>query len=117
MNIDPRKIGLAAAFKAPGMLEAYRKWALAPETARFLGLVADLVSPTPSDPVTRNTHSEAVAKLVRRETIDEFVTACQSLDEYANVVGETSLPPTTYGAEEPEGKKKKSDKTAKPAQA
>lgn len=100
---------------APAM-DAYRKWAALPETATYIGLVADLVSPGPSDPSSRAAHSEAVAHLVRLETVDDFVSTCFGLEDYSDISGGGGMPPATYGAEVPPAVKK-SRKKAEPAQA
>jgi hypothetical protein len=113
--INTKNIGLASLFKTPGVREKYRAWALAPETAQFLSLAADLVSPKPSDPTTRSVHSEAVAMLVRRETAEEFMEACQRLEDFADLEGDNVLPPTTYGATLPT--KKTEAETAMPPKA
>ena len=117
MKINPLKLGLLSEFKTPGVLEAYRRWASSPETAKFLSLAADLVMPNPSDPATRAVHSEAVAHLVRKETAEEFMEACQRLEDYAMLDGDNELPPSNYGAEPPAPPVVKKARKAKPAQA
>lgn len=100
-RIDGRKQNLLLMFKNPGIVEAYRRWAGDPNTAQFLSLAADLVSPGQSNPSERAVHSEAVSKLVRRETAEDFMYACLQLEEYALVSGSGGLPEPTYGAEPP----------------
>ena len=98
---DARKQKLLAVFKNPAAVDAYRKWATDPNTGQFLSLAADLVSPAPSTEVDRSVHSEAVSKLVRRETAEEFMMACLNLEDYAEVYGAGGLPEPTYGATAP----------------
>ena len=95
---DARKLKLLETFKNPAVVDAYRKWAVDPNTAQFLSLAADLVSPSPSTETERSVHSEAVSKLVRRETAEEFMMACLNLEDYAMVYGAGGLPEPTYGA-------------------
>ena len=98
---DARKLKLLEIFKNPAVVDAYRKWAVDPNTAKFLSLAADLVSPSPSTETERSMHSEAVSKLVRRETAEEFMMACLNLEDYAEVYGAGGLPEPTYGATAP----------------
>ena len=117
MRIDPSKLPLLAEFKAFGAIDAYRRWASQPETAKYLALAADLVLPARSSPEERAAHSEAVACLVRKETAEDFMEACLRLEDYAMLAEDNGLPPANYGAELPPELKKKARKTAKPAQA
>ncbi len=99
-EIDPqRRAMLAAAFK--DQIKEYREWALDPRTSRFLGLAADVVVPAPSSATERSVHSEAVSRLVVRETIDALFDAVFKLEDYAGFVAQESLPEPTYGAEAP----------------
>lgn len=115
-TINPNKLGLLQAFKAPGMIEAYRKWSTDPATAQYLALAADLVAPNPSTPETRSSHSEAVSMLVRRETAEEFMLACLKLEDFAMLGEGTELPPSDYGAGKA-GRRTEKVRKAEPAQA
>lgn len=118
MRIDPSKLPLLAEFKAPGAIDAYRRWASQPETAKYLALAADLVLPARSSPAERAMHSEAVACLVRKETAEEFMEACLRLEDFAMLSEDTGLPPSSYGAVLPvPPAATKPKRKAKPAQA
>ena len=125
---------LVALFKNKEWVAAYRQWATDPRTARVLSLAADIVSPPPSTVLVRASHAEAVSALTRKETAEEFMQACLSLEEYAMLTGDNGLPPADYGASEAVGapeparkvdppppakkpSKKKKPTTAKPAKA
>lgn len=105
LEIDPaRRAELAAALRGP-LLDAYRQWAGQETTRKVLTIVADVVMPDMSNPVERATHSEVVAKLTARETLDKFIDVLFRLDEYAGVVQDKPLPESTYGAKQPPKKK------------
>lgn len=105
LEIDPaRRAELAAALRGP-LLDAYRQWAGQETTRKVLTIVADVVMPELSNPTERATHSEVVAKLTARETLDKFIDVLFRLDEYAGVVQDKPLPESTYGAKPPSKKK------------
>ena len=96
LKIDPAKRAeLAAAF--PSLSDEYRAWALSESTRKFVALVADYLTPRASTAAERSCASEALAKLVRREVVEEFVDAIFRLEDYA-VVRDVGLPDTDYGA-------------------
>lgn len=101
-TIDPNKIGLLDLLKTPGVLEAYRAWSQSADTLRFLTLAAEIVLPAPSSLAVRSSHPEAVAALVRKETVEEFSMACLQLERYAEISGSGGLPEPTYGAVPPQ---------------
>jgi hypothetical protein len=116
LEIDPiKRAELAAAFKTH--VAAYREWALDPRTTRFLTLAADYATPNRSTPEIRAIHSEAVAALVKKETIEQYIDLLFRLEEYAGFVpDQNGLPETSYGATPP-AKKPKKTKPAEPPQA
>ena len=116
MLISPTKLpGLVELFKNQEFAEAWRKWALSPETSRFLALAADMVLPADSTEAVRASHPETLARLVQKETAENFMLACLRLEEYAISASDKTLPEADYGARRPGAVKK--DQPAKPAQA
>ena len=117
LNLTPDKLPLLEVFKAPGMLEKYRAWVANPDTLRFLTLASELVLPGASDERVRSSHPEAVAHLVKKETVEDFSMACLQLERYASISSTGGLPAADYGAQPEAPLKPRKPKTAKPAQA
>lgn len=106
--------GLREAFKNREFAEKFRAWAGSADTAAFLSYAAELVLPSPSTDAVRASQSETLAYLVRKETVEDFILACQKLENYATLDDGNGLPESDYGAPRPEEKKKPA---AKPARA
>lgn len=105
LELDPAKRSeLLAAFG--GSIEEYRAWALSPATRKYLALAVDFVSPGRSTPAERASPSEALAKLVRRELVEELIDVVFRMEDYAGVSRDAGLPEPDYGAEPPQPKNK-----------
>ena len=116
MLISPTKLpALAELFKNQEFAEAWRKWALSPDTSRFLSLAADLILPPESTDAVRASHPETLTYLVRKETAEGFMLACLKLEDYAISASDKALPEADYGARRPGASK--TGQPAKPAQA
>lgn len=114
LEIDPAKRDeILAAFG--GSVDEYRAWALSPATRKYLTIAADFVSPGRSTPAERASPSEALAKLVRRELVEEFIDVAFRMEDYAGMSRDAGLPETDYGAEAP--RPSTPEKPAKPARA
>ena len=115
LEIDPSKrASLMASFA--GSVDEYRQWALSSATRKFITLAVDFVSPGRSTTAERASPSEALAKLVRRELVEEFIDVVFRMEDYAGASGPAGMPETDYGAPPPSPAQKPGD-IAEPARA